>query len=73
MKRNFPLKLRNDEMQTLSENEVAMVSGGMDWEGDPESMNVIDRRGAISRNAATGEILWGDTFYRYIGYKFDKP
>jgi len=60
-------------MQTLNENEVAMVSGGMDWEGDRESNNVVDRRGMVSRNSATGEILWGDTFYRYTGYTFNVP
>lgn len=52
-------------MHQLSEVEVEIVSGGMKWEGGRMSDNFIDRRGFFSRDGS-GDILWGDTFYRYF-------
>jgi hypothetical protein len=52
-------------MHQLNENEIAMISGGMRWEGDAQSENVVDRRGVLSRGGADSHILWGDTLFRY--------
>jgi len=52
-------------MQELTAIEVGAVSGGMRWEGNRMSENVIDRRGFFSRDT-NGDIMWGDTFYNHV-------
>lgn len=47
-------------MQQLNAAEIDKVSGGMKWEGERQSVNIIDRRGFFSRDGY-GDILWRDT------------
>jgi hypothetical protein len=54
------------KMHQLNQHEVEMVSGGMKWEGEQMSDNVVDRRGVLSTDG-NGNTLWGDTFFRYTG------
>ena len=50
-------------MQILNTTEVEMVSGGLKWEGNRESTNVIDCRG-LTCETSTGTD-WGRTFAQW--------
>lgn len=53
-------------MRELNAVEVEMCAGGMKWEGNRQSENVIDERGFFTRDYASGDIMWGATFDRYF-------
>lgn len=48
-------------MRTLNEEEIEVVSGGLQWEGQPESPNVIDCRTGSCYVYTTGVPYGGTT------------
>lgn len=60
MKTNY-IEIAN--MEELTDTEIEFVSGGVNWEGNRQSDNVIDcRSGWYCTNLSTGSILWSESF-----------